>query len=111
MLYDSLIHTYLCDFFAEEVKHGCRPIINNVWFSGKASPVQCRGGHCLGMGVKVGAQKIHNPKKCVEGSVEILILRICWKLCHYCPAVLLALSVEIENCLQKNTNNNRNGGV
>ena len=75
MLYDSLIHTYLCDFFAEEVKHGCRPIINNVWFSGKASPVQCRGGHCLGMGVKVGAQKIHNPKKCVEGSVEILTLK------------------------------------
>ena len=75
MLYDSLIHTYLCDFFAEEVKHGCRPIINNVWFSGKASPVQCRGGHCLGMGVKVGAQKIHNPKKCVVGSVEILILK------------------------------------
>ena len=72
MLYDSLIHTYLCDFFAEEVKHGCRPIINNVWFSGKASPVQCRGGHCLGMGVKVGAQKIHNPKECVEGLVELL---------------------------------------
>ena len=75
MLYDSLIHTYLCDFFAEEVKHGCRPIINNVWFSGKASPVQCRGGHCLGMGVKVGAQEIHNSKECVEGLVEILILK------------------------------------
>ena len=42
-------------------------------FRGKQ--VQCRGGHCLGMGVKVGAQKIHNPKKCVEGSVEILILK------------------------------------
>ena len=75
MLYDSLIHTYLCDFFAEEVKHGCRLIINNVWFSGKASPVQCRGGHCLGMGVKVGAQKIHNPKECVEGLVVTLKLK------------------------------------
>ena len=69
MLYDSFIQAYLCDFFAEEVKHGCRPIINNVWFSGKASPVQCRGGHCLGMGVKVGAQKIHNPKECVDGRL------------------------------------------
>ena len=42
MLYDSFIQAYLCDLFAEEVKHGCRPIINNVWFSGKASPVQGR---------------------------------------------------------------------